>query len=108
MRSELEKSINEILDEFREVYQSKNKEEAEKKLIDFKEKWKRKYPQVIKSLENNSHLFTYYEYPKEVRASIYPQNQFNRRNKQTDKKGNSKQKTVSNRAVNGKIFGITV
>ena len=35
LRSELEKSINEILDEFREVYQSKNKEEAEKKVDRF-------------------------------------------------------------------------
>ena len=90
LRSELEKSIHEILDEFREVYQSKNKEEAEKKLIDFKEKWKRKYPQVIKSLENNSHLFTYYEYPKEVRASIYTTNLIEGVNKQIKRKFKAK------------------
>ena len=66
----------EILDEFREVYQSKNKEEAEDTLKDFKEKWKRKYPQVIKSLENNTHLFTYFDYPKGVKSK-YLYNQFN-------------------------------
>lgn len=81
----------EILDDFKEVYQSKNKEEAEKELESFKEKWKRKYPQVIKMLENNGNLFTYFEYPKEVRASIYTTNLIEGINKQIKRKFKAKE-----------------
>ena len=42
----------------------------------------RKYPKVIQSLEENKHLFTYYEFPKEVRGSIYTTNLIEGINKQ--------------------------
>ena len=73
------------------IIQSKNKEEAEKELESFKEKWKRKYPQVIKMLENNGNLFTYFEYPKEVRASIYTTNLIEGINKQIKRKFKAKE-----------------
>lgn len=76
----------ETLDDFREVYQSKIKEEAENTLECFKDKWKRKYPQVIKTLENNEHLFTYFDYLKEVKSSIYTTNLIERVNKQIKRK----------------------
>ena len=81
----------EILDDFREVYQSKNKEEAENTLKSFKDKWKRKYPQVIRTLEKNEHLFTYFDYPKEVRSSIYTTNLIEGVNKQIKRKFKAKE-----------------
>lgn len=80
-----------ILDDFKEVYNSKTKEQAETTLNGFKDKWKRKYPQVIKILENNHHLFTYFDYPKEVRSSIYTTNLIEGVNKQIKRKFKSKE-----------------
>lgn len=71
-----------ILDDFKQVYQSKNLDEAKQELMNFKNKWNRKYPKVIQSLEENKHLFTYYEFPKEVRGSIYTTNLIEGINKQ--------------------------
>ena len=80
-----------ILDDFKQVYQSKNLDEAKQELTKFKSKWNRKYPKVIQSLEDNKYLFTYYEFPKEVRGSIYTTNLIEGINKQIKKAYKSKE-----------------
>lgn len=80
-----------ILDDFKQVYQSKNIEEANKELANFKSKWNRKYPKVIQSLEENKYLFTYFDFPKEVRSSIYTTNLIEGINKQIKKAYKSKE-----------------
>lgn len=64
----------EILDDFKEVYNAAKLEEALSNLETFTSKWKRKYPRVIDILDKNTHLLTYFDYPKEVRHSIYSTN----------------------------------
>lgn len=54
----------EVLEGFKEIYQSKTKVKAEEELNQFIDKRKRKYPKVIEMLEKNEHLFTYYSYPE--------------------------------------------
>lgn len=80
-----------ILDDFKEVYNSKNKIEAKDYVNKFIDKWKGKYPLDSKVLENNVHLFTYYDYPKEVRTSIYTTNLIEGVNKQIKGKFKSKE-----------------
>jgi transposase-like protein len=80
------KDRREILQDFKEVYKSKTKELALEELDTFKDKWKRKYPQVISMLENNQYLFTYFDYPQEVRSSIYTTNLIEAVNKQIKRK----------------------
>ena len=75
----------EVLQNFKEVYQSKTKSKAEEELKQFIKKWKRKYPKVIEMLEKNEHLFTYYSYPESVRSSIYTTNLIEGYNKQLKK-----------------------
>lgn len=35
------------------------------------QKWKQKYPSMVKSLSNNENLFTFYDYPECVRQTIH-------------------------------------
>lgn len=76
----------EILDDFKEVYNASKLEEALSNLETFTSKWKRKYPRVIDILDKNTYLLTYFDYPKEVRHSIYSTNLIEGFNKQLKKK----------------------
>lgn len=76
----------EILDDFKDVYNASTLSDAKKKLEFFTSKRERKYPKVIEILDKNQHLFTYFDYPKEVRHSIYTTNLIEGFNKQIKKK----------------------
>lgn len=57
------------------IYTSVTEEEAYGKLIDFKEKWGKKYPAAIKSWEDNwDILSTFFAYPAGIRKIIYTTN----------------------------------
>lgn len=57
----------EILQDFKEVYRAKTKELALDELEVFIDKWKKRYPQLITILEGNPYMFTFFDYPQEVR-----------------------------------------
>lgn len=76
------KDRKEVASDFKEVYRAKSKKEAQDKLSDFINKWGHKYPSVKKTLIENNHLFTYYDYPECVRATIYTTNLIEGNNKQ--------------------------
>lgn len=57
------------------IYQAANKEAAELALDTLEEKWKHKYPLVIKSWRTNwEKLSTYFKYPDNIRKLIYTTN----------------------------------
>ena len=68
------KDRREIIQDFKNVYRSKNKELALEEQNTFKDKRQRRYPQIITMPESNQHLFTFFGYPQEVRSSIYTTN----------------------------------
>ncbi|GAB6179939.1 IS256 family transposase [Desulfotomaculum defluvii] len=64
-----------VLADLKKVYQGLTLEEAEYAFEEFKEKWGKKHPIIIKSWENNwLELTTYFDYPYEVRKMIYTTN----------------------------------
>ena len=82
------KDNEEVGKDLKEIYRSKDKEEAERIYKDFLEKWEKKYPKVKESLESYDNLFTLYEFPEEIRRSIYTNNlveNFNKRIKKVTK-----------------------
>lgn len=79
-----------ILEDFKEVYNKDNKEAALTQLEIFKKAWY-KYPSILKTLDENAYLFTFYEFPKEIKASIYTTNIIEGLNKQIKKKTNRKE-----------------
>jgi len=64
-----------VLADLKKVYQALTLEEAEFAFEEFKEKWGKKHPIIIKSWENNwLELTAYFEYPYEIRKMIYTTN----------------------------------
>ncbi|WP_027352058.1 IS256 family transposase [Desulfotomaculum nigrificans] len=64
-----------VMTDLKKVYQALTLEEAEFAFEEFKEKWGKKHPIIIKSWENNwLELTAYFEYPYEIRKMIYTTN----------------------------------
>ena len=69
------KDIKPVMADLKRVYGAPTLEDAEYRLEEFREKWGRKYPQILKSWDTNwAELSTYYKYPQEVRTLIYTTN----------------------------------
>lgn len=63
-----------ILDDFKAVYQAKDREEAVNALEHFERKWEKTYPRVIEAVVNNDQMLTFYDFPESIRQSIYSTN----------------------------------
>jgi transposase-like protein len=69
------KDQRKLIGDLKHVYQALTLEEAEFAFEEFKEKWGKKYPVVIRSWESNwLELTTYFSYPYEIRRLIYTTN----------------------------------
>jgi transposase-like protein len=69
------KDQKEFMKDLKDVYQASNKDIAEYNLLKLEEKWKDKYPMVIKSWQTNwGHLSHYFQYSAEIRRLIYTTN----------------------------------
>lgn len=64
-----------VMADLKKVYQALTLEEAEFAFEEFKDKWGKKHPVIIRSWENNwLELTAYFEYPYEIRRMIYTTN----------------------------------
>ena len=69
------KDLKELMADLKLVYGAVNEESALQALEDFRQKWGKKYPQILKSWDTNwPALSTYFKYPQEVRTLIYTTN----------------------------------
>jgi putative transposase len=69
------KDIKAVMADLKKVYSAPTMDDAEYRLEEFRDKWGKKYPQIIKSWEQNwTELSTYFKYPQEVRTLIYTTN----------------------------------
>jgi putative transposase len=69
------KDIKQVMADLKLVYGAPSLEVAEYQLEEFREKWGKKYPQILKSWDGNwAELSTYFKYPQEVRTLIYTTN----------------------------------
>lgn len=69
------KDQKEFLSELKPVYKAPTRELAEMNLESLSEKWRKKYPVVIKSWKDNWHkLSTYFKYTEDIRRIIYTTN----------------------------------
>lgn len=61
--------------DLKKIYGAVNLEDAEYAKEEFREKWDKKYPSIMKSWDENwAELTTYFEYPVEIRRLIYTTN----------------------------------
>ena len=69
------KDIKAVLADLKKVYGAPTMDDAEFRLEEFREKWGKKYPQLLKSWDAiRIVLSSYFKYPQEVRALIYTTN----------------------------------
>jgi putative transposase len=69
------KNQKEFMADLKQVYKASNKELATAELDTLEDKWKEKYPIVIKSWRNNwERLSQYFKYPEDIRRIIYTTN----------------------------------
>ena len=77
------------LDEFKQIHTQSNKEMAVQVLHEFYQNWEKAYKNVVRDLRQvEPDLFTFYNYPPAIRASIYSTNMiesFNNRLKRKTK-----------------------
>ncbi|MNJ39163.1 Transposase, Mutator family [compost metagenome] len=73
---------SEICDDFKSVYRAENENAGKNALQTFCNKWRAAYPKVVKSLQENPHIFTFYSFPESIRKSIYSTNLIESFNKQ--------------------------
>ena len=80
-----------IMNEFKQIHQQPNKEAAINVLHAFYDKWNKAYNHVIKNLkEIEPDLLVFYNYPKQIRASIYSTNMIESLNNVIKRKANPK------------------
>ena len=72
----------EILTELKKVYQATDRAEAQAALEKFILLVSKRYPKVVDLLRSNPSLFTFYEFPSEIRSSIYTTDMIEGLNKQ--------------------------
>ena len=69
------KDRKKVAKDLKKIYRVSNEEEALKGFEDFKEKWKSKYPRIVKSWEQELYkLLTFLKYPKPIQRIIYTTN----------------------------------
>jgi putative transposase len=69
------KDLKPIMVDLKKVYQAPCEEDAQYHLLEFAEKWDKKYPQITKSWRDNwSELSSYFKYPDDIRRLIYTTN----------------------------------
>lgn len=68
------KKRKEAVADFKKVYTSATREEAEKKLDEFLEKWARAYPELRTLLSCREAMLRFYDLPRQIRKAIYTSN----------------------------------
>lgn len=81
----------EIMNAVKPLYQSQNLESANSEFNNLKDTIGKKYPKVIKLLETNESLFSFYKYPMQIRRSIYTTNLVEGLNKQLKRQTKKKE-----------------
>jgi len=79
-----------VLTDFKLIYRAKDKSGAIIQLNSFHTKWDKIYPKVIQLVENNQYILTFFDYPEEIRSSIYSTNLIENFNKHLKRKTKTK------------------
>lgn len=94
------KDEKEVIRDMKLIYKANNLDAAEKQLQEFEDKWKKKYPAMVRSWKRNwEGLCTFYEYDKYIRHIMYTTNSIEGFNRQIRKATKAKGALPSERAL---------
>jgi len=81
------KDRKEVAEDLKSIYRASTREDAKEAFNKFKEKWSRKYPNIVKSWEMELYrLLTFLKYPKSIQRVIYTTNLIERTIKEIRKR----------------------
>jgi len=89
----------EILSQLKPIYQAQDKKRANELLEGFYDRVESNYPKVVKSIKENSYLFSYLEFPKEIQRSLYTTNIVEGAHKQLKRNTNRKEQFPNESAL---------
>jgi len=76
-----------VAEDLKSIYKASSKENAKEAFNKFKEKWNKKYPNIVKSWEMELYkLLTFLKYPKSIQRVIYTTNLIERTIKEIRKR----------------------
>jgi len=95
-----EKDKKAVVADLKPIYQANNQEQGYEKLLEFDEKWGKKYPLSVKGwLDNWGNLSTYFEYSPDIRRAIYTTNAIEAMHRQIRKVTKTKGAFTSDQAL---------
>ena len=95
-----EKDKKAVVADLKFIYQANNQEQGYEKLLEFEEKWGKKYPLSVKGwMDNWVNLSTYFEYDSDVRRAIYTTNAIEAMHRQIRKVTKTKGAFTSDQAL---------
>lgn len=100
MRYVPEKEKKAVIADLKPVYKAVNHEQAYEKLLEFDDKWGKKYPLAVKSwMDNWINLSTFFEFTAEIRKVIYTTNAIEGMHRQIRKVTKTKGAFTSDQAL---------
>ncbi|KAA6441857.1 IS256 family transposase [Dyadobacter flavalbus] len=100
-----EKDRKTVIADLKPIYKAVNQEQAYEKLLDFDDKWGKKYPLAVKSwMDNWVNLSTFFEYTAEIRKVIYTTNAIEGMHRQIRKVTKTKGAFTSDQALLKLVF----
>lgn len=94
-----------IMTDLKKVYRALTKEDALKSFEDFRENWKKAYPKVVQSWEEDlDTLLTFMSYPKVIQSQIYTTNVIERTMKEIKKRTKTMNSLPSEKAVEKIVY----
>lgn len=97
-----------LFEDLKPVYRAENKEQALENFEKFKQTWKKIYPKVIQSWEDDlSDLLRFYDYPPIIRPQIYTTNTIERAIKEIKKRLKPMNSLPSEKAVEKVVYMVS-
>lgn len=95
-----EKNKKAVVADLKPIYQANNQDHGYEKLLEFEEKWGKKYPLSVKGwMDNWGNLSTYFEYSPDIRRAIYTTNAIEAMHRQIRKITKTKGAFTSDQAL---------
>lgn len=95
-----EKDKKAVVADLKPVYKANNQEQGYEKLLEFEEKWGKKYPLSVKGwMDNWGNLSTYFEFSADIRTAIYTTNAIEAMHRQIRKVTKTKGAFTSDQAL---------
>ncbi len=95
-----EKDKKAVVADLKPIYQANSQDQGYEKLLEFDEKWGKKYPLSVKGwLDNWGNLSTYFEYSPDIRRAIYTTNAIEAMHRQIRKITKTKGAFTSDQAL---------